>query len=104
MIPIRRRRAIPKEEVLAIFATAPVIDANELRADLDAVIGQDLREARRALLRSPCDRRCGEAGRTGGRTAARGGDFRLASVRPGRSALRAGVPTVFDGAPPPTSP
>ena len=35
MIPIRRRRAVPKEEVLAIFATAPAIDADELRADLD---------------------------------------------------------------------
>jgi antitoxin (DNA-binding transcriptional repressor) of toxin-antitoxin stability system len=44
MIPIRRRRAIPKEEVLAIFATAPAIDANELRADLDETIGQDLRD------------------------------------------------------------
>ena len=31
MIPIRRRRAVPKEEVLAIFATAPVVDADELR-------------------------------------------------------------------------
>jgi len=27
MIPIRRRRAIPKGEVLAIFATAPVLVA-----------------------------------------------------------------------------
>lgn len=44
MIPIRRRRAVPKEEVLAIFATAPVIDADELRADLDAAVGQDLRD------------------------------------------------------------
>jgi antitoxin (DNA-binding transcriptional repressor) of toxin-antitoxin stability system len=44
MIPIRRRRAIPREEVLAIFATAPVIDIDELRADLDEVVGQDLRD------------------------------------------------------------
>jgi antitoxin (DNA-binding transcriptional repressor) of toxin-antitoxin stability system len=44
MIPIRRRRAIPREEVLAIFATAPVIDVNELRADLDETIRQDLRD------------------------------------------------------------
>jgi antitoxin (DNA-binding transcriptional repressor) of toxin-antitoxin stability system len=42
MIPIRRRRAVPKEEVLAIFATAPAIDVNELRADLDETVGQDL--------------------------------------------------------------
>lgn len=42
MIPIRRRRAVSKEEVLAIFATAPAIDVNELRADLDETVGQDL--------------------------------------------------------------
>jgi antitoxin (DNA-binding transcriptional repressor) of toxin-antitoxin stability system len=44
MIPIRRRRAIPKEEVFAVFATAPVIDADELRADLDQTIDEDLRD------------------------------------------------------------
>jgi antitoxin (DNA-binding transcriptional repressor) of toxin-antitoxin stability system len=44
MIPIRRRRAVPKEEVLAIFATAPVIDVAELRADLDEAVGQELRD------------------------------------------------------------
>ena len=44
MIPIRRRRAVPKEEVLAIFATAPVVDADELRADLDETVSQDLRD------------------------------------------------------------
>ena len=44
MVPIRRRRAIPKEEVLAIFATAPVIDADELRADLDETASPDLRD------------------------------------------------------------
>jgi antitoxin (DNA-binding transcriptional repressor) of toxin-antitoxin stability system len=42
MIPIRRRRAVPKEEVLAIFATAPVVDSDELRADLDEAVSQDL--------------------------------------------------------------
>src|SRR6266581_5995567 len=42
MIPIRRRRAIPKGEVLAIFATAPVVDADELRGDLDEDVSQDL--------------------------------------------------------------
>jgi len=40
VVPIRRRRAVPKEEVLAIFATAPVIDARELRADLDDTVSQ----------------------------------------------------------------
>lgn len=42
MVPIRRRRAVPKEEVLAIFATAPAIDVDELRADLDETVSQDL--------------------------------------------------------------
>jgi len=42
MIPIRRRQAVPKDEVLAIFATAPAIDVGELRSDLDASVGQDL--------------------------------------------------------------
>lgn len=44
MIPIRRRQAVPKDEVLAIFATAPVLDIAELRADLDEAVGQDLRD------------------------------------------------------------
>jgi antitoxin (DNA-binding transcriptional repressor) of toxin-antitoxin stability system len=44
MVPIRRRQAVPREEVLAIFAAAPVIDVAELRSDLDAAVGQDLRD------------------------------------------------------------
>jgi antitoxin (DNA-binding transcriptional repressor) of toxin-antitoxin stability system len=44
MIPIRRRRAVPKEEVLAIFAGAPNVDVDELRADLDKAVSQDLRD------------------------------------------------------------
>ena len=44
MIPIRRRRAVPKEEVLAIFATAPAIDADELRADLEEFVSQEARD------------------------------------------------------------
>ncbi|HEX7662168.1 MAG TPA: hypothetical protein VF444_22090 [Pseudonocardiaceae bacterium] len=32
------------EEVLAIFATAPVIDVDELRADLDEVVSQDIHD------------------------------------------------------------
>jgi antitoxin (DNA-binding transcriptional repressor) of toxin-antitoxin stability system len=44
MVPIRRRRAVPKEEVLAIFATAPVVDVDELRADLDETVSQDLHD------------------------------------------------------------
>jgi antitoxin (DNA-binding transcriptional repressor) of toxin-antitoxin stability system len=44
MIPIVRRQAVPKQEALAAFATAPVIDAAELRADLDAAVGQEVRD------------------------------------------------------------
>src|ERR1700758_839781 len=44
MIPIQRRRAVPKEEVLAIFATAPAIDAGGLRADLDDSLDQEVRD------------------------------------------------------------
>lgn len=44
IIPIRRRRAVPKEEVLSIFATAPAIDTEELRSDLDQALRPDLRE------------------------------------------------------------
>ena len=44
MTPIRRRQAVPKEEVLAIFATAPAIDVGDLRADLDDAVSQDLRD------------------------------------------------------------
>jgi antitoxin (DNA-binding transcriptional repressor) of toxin-antitoxin stability system len=44
MIPIRRRQAVPRDEVLAIFATAPVIDVAELHGDLDAAVAQDLRD------------------------------------------------------------
>ena len=51
MIPIMRRQAVPKQEALAIFATAPVIDAAELRADLDAAIAQDLRDPYQATGR-----------------------------------------------------
>ena len=44
MIPIRRRQAVPTDEVFAIFATAPVIDVAGLRADLDADFDQDVRD------------------------------------------------------------
>jgi antitoxin (DNA-binding transcriptional repressor) of toxin-antitoxin stability system len=44
MIPIRRRQAVPTDEVFAIFATAPVIDAGELRTDLDEAFDQDVRD------------------------------------------------------------
>jgi prevent-host-death family protein len=41
LIPLRRRTFVPREEVLAAFATAPTVDAERLRADLDAVADQD---------------------------------------------------------------
>jgi antitoxin (DNA-binding transcriptional repressor) of toxin-antitoxin stability system len=44
MVPIRRRQAVPRDEVLAIFATAPVIDVDELRSDLDTAVEQDIRD------------------------------------------------------------
>jgi hypothetical protein len=44
MVPIRRRQAVPTDEVFAIFATAPVVDAAELRADLDAAFDQEVRD------------------------------------------------------------
>jgi antitoxin (DNA-binding transcriptional repressor) of toxin-antitoxin stability system len=44
VIPIRRRQAVPKAEVLALFATAPAIDAGELRADLDDAISHEMQD------------------------------------------------------------
>jgi antitoxin (DNA-binding transcriptional repressor) of toxin-antitoxin stability system len=44
LIPIRRRQAVPRAEVLAMFATAPVIDVAELRSELDATVPQELRD------------------------------------------------------------
>ena len=41
LIPLRRRSAVSREEVLAAFATAPVLDPATFRADLDAAIDQD---------------------------------------------------------------
>jgi prevent-host-death family protein len=41
LIPLRRRTFVPRDEVLAAFATAPRVDAERLRADLDQVVDQD---------------------------------------------------------------
>jgi prevent-host-death family protein len=41
LIPLRRRTFVPRDEVLAIFATAPAVEAERFRADADAHIGQD---------------------------------------------------------------
>ena len=39
--PVRRRRFVTTAVAMAAFATAPQIDHELLRADLDAVVGQD---------------------------------------------------------------
>ena len=44
VIPIRRRQAGPKDEAFAIFSTAPTIDVDGLRSDLDASVYQDLQD------------------------------------------------------------
>jgi antitoxin (DNA-binding transcriptional repressor) of toxin-antitoxin stability system len=44
LVPIRRRRSVPKHEALAIFASAPVIDVDQLRADLDDTVDQELHD------------------------------------------------------------
>ncbi|MEU5940343.1 type II toxin-antitoxin system prevent-host-death family antitoxin [Micromonospora sp. NPDC047548] len=42
LIPIRRRTFAPRAEVMAAFATSPVLDASTFRADIDSAIEQDL--------------------------------------------------------------
>jgi antitoxin (DNA-binding transcriptional repressor) of toxin-antitoxin stability system len=44
VVPIRRRRAVPTQELLEIFRTAPVLDQDELRADLDKMVDDSLRD------------------------------------------------------------
>jgi prevent-host-death family protein len=41
LIPLRRRTYVPREQVMATFATAAAVDPDRLRADLDAVVEQD---------------------------------------------------------------
>ena len=41
LVPLRRRTFVPTDEVLAIFATAPIVDGDRLRADLDTTIDSD---------------------------------------------------------------
>jgi prevent-host-death family protein len=42
LIPLRRRTFVPRMEVLAAFASAPILDADQFRRDLDAAIDQEL--------------------------------------------------------------
>jgi prevent-host-death family protein len=41
LIPLRRRTFVPRAEVVAAFATAPVLDPEKLRSDLDTAVDQD---------------------------------------------------------------
>jgi prevent-host-death family protein len=41
LIPLRRRVFVPREEAMAAFATAPRIDADRFREDLDSIIDDD---------------------------------------------------------------
>lgn len=41
LIPLRRRTFVPRQEVIAAFATAPPLDAERFRADIDAIADQD---------------------------------------------------------------
>lgn len=42
--PIKRRRFVPTAEAQAVFATAPAIDWDDVRADLDSMIDDELRD------------------------------------------------------------
>lgn len=42
LIPLRRRTFAPRDVVMAAFATAPLIDAEKFRADIDAVADQEM--------------------------------------------------------------
>jgi prevent-host-death family protein len=41
LIPLRRRTFVPRAEAIAGFASAPVIDPDRFRADLDEAVDQD---------------------------------------------------------------
>jgi prevent-host-death family protein len=42
LIPLRHRTFVPRQEVMAAFSSAPVLDAERLRADIDGIADQDL--------------------------------------------------------------
>jgi prevent-host-death family protein len=41
LVPLRRRRFVPRETLISMFKDGPRIDYKEFRADLDATIDQD---------------------------------------------------------------
>ncbi len=40
LIPLLRRTHVPREQVMAAFATAAIVDPDRFRADLDAAVDQ----------------------------------------------------------------
>ena len=42
LIPLRRRRFVPRDNVVAAFAHAPAIDTARFREDLDRYVTQDI--------------------------------------------------------------
>jgi prevent-host-death family protein len=42
LVPLRRRTFVPRREVMAAFATAPVLDADTFRTDIDDIADPDL--------------------------------------------------------------
>jgi len=42
LIPLRRRRFVPRDNVVAAFAHAPAIDGEKFRDDLDRHVTQDI--------------------------------------------------------------
>jgi prevent-host-death family protein len=43
LTPIQRRRAVPAEQLVALFADAPPVDLDALRRDLDRAVDPDPR-------------------------------------------------------------
>ncbi|MBO4208006.1 type II toxin-antitoxin system Phd/YefM family antitoxin [Micromonospora echinofusca] len=41
LIPLRRRTYVPRAEVMAAFATAPMVDPVKFRSDIDDAFAQD---------------------------------------------------------------
>jgi len=41
LTPLRRRRFVPAQDAIALFGTAPALDYDRFREDLDAVADQD---------------------------------------------------------------
>lgn len=42
LAPLRRHRFVKAEAAVALFRGAPPVDANRMRADLDAIANQDI--------------------------------------------------------------